>query len=78
MTFKHFDELPESSINEKFYCNVCDRSEVDSCDRKTGTFFMSRWGHVWGGSATSKPVSEQYCAVVYAICNDCLEDQNQK
>jgi len=75
---KHATELPEDKINESFYCNVCDRNIVKSCDKKTGTFFLSRFGHVWNGifasngSAISKPVSEQYCAVVYAICHECL------
>jgi hypothetical protein len=55
-------------VNEQFWCNVCDRTIVDSTKPETGDFFVF-FGHSY--SAQSKSYDGNYTGVMFALCKDC-------
>lgn len=68
------DKAYDPPADTSFWCESCDGNVVKSGQPETGKFFLMS-GHVWNGINHPKPVGDDYPMVLFALCNDCL---NQK
>ena len=64
----------EPRSHQKYWCNHCDTEQVESQNPESGQYFVA-FGHKY--EKNSSEYDGEYLGVMFALCKNCLKEENK-